>query len=90
MTRPIAAGNNIRVDYAAEAGGMLRVALVDPATGAPKPGRSAADCVPLRGDSTSAAVSWKAAPDQEQDRDAQVQLQFHLEGAVELYSYSVE
>ena len=29
--------------------------------GAPKPGRSAADCVPLRGASTSAAVAWKAA-----------------------------
>ena len=90
LTRPIAAGNDIRVNYAAEAGGTMRVALIDPATGAPKPGRSAADCVPLRGDSTSAAVSWKApAPDQEQDRGATIQLQFHLQGAVELYSYAV-
>ena len=88
LTRPIAAGN-IHLNYAAEAGGTLRVALIDPATGAPKPGRSAADCVPLRGDSTSAAVSWKATPDQEQDRGATIQLQFHLEGAVELYSFAV-
>ena len=49
-----------------------------------------ADCVPLRGDSTRAAVSWKdAAPDQEQDRGATIQLQFHLQGAVEIYSYAV-
>ena len=54
-------------------------------------GRAAGDCVPLRGDSVDALVSWSAG-----DRalpvanGASVVLEFVLDGDVELFSFSLE
>lgn len=45
----------------ADAAGEMRVDVLD-RNGRPIPGYSAADCVPVRGDSTRHAVTWKAHP----------------------------
>lgn len=79
----------IRINYSTEAGGMLRVALIDPATGKPHPGRSPAECVPLHGDSTDALVTWTTGSEIERGpRTIDAQIQFHMDGPVEVYSYA--
>lgn len=95
LTRPITMSSttSLRVNYAAASGGTLRVALIDPATGDAHPGHSVADCTPLRGDSTSAIVSWGHATHATVhsvagDGSAQVQVEFSLEGRVDLFSYA--
>lgn len=80
----------IRINYSTEAGGVLRVALIDPATGKPHLGRSADECVPLHGDSTDALVTWTTGSEIERGpRTIDAQIQFHMDGPVEVYSYAV-
>ena len=94
LTKPVdvPAGAAIRVNFVTNAGGTLRVALVDSVTGLPHAGRSAEECVPLHGDSTDARVTWTNASSSEHrlQTKTSAHLQFHMEGAVELYSYAIE
>ena len=96
LTKPVdvPAGAAIRVNFVTNAGGTLRVALVDSVTGLPHAGRSAEECVPLHGDSTDARVTWTTSNastfEQRLQTKTGAHLQFHMEGAVELYSYAIE
>ena len=85
----VTTGSTIRVNYATEAGGTLRVALINPATGKPHAGHSTDECIPLHGDSTCATVIWMNAVELQGPLTIRVQIQFHMEGAVELYSYVI-
>ena len=90
FTQPVGvgSGDSLRVNYKASAGGSLRVALY-PLTGTAMPGRTAADCTPLTGDSTNQSVTWAGTgPNGSADPD-RVFIKFVFEGEVELYSYSI-
>lgn len=85
----VTTGATIRVNFATEASGTLRVALINPATGEPHAGHSIDECTPLHGDSTSATVTWANAVELKGPLTIRVQIQFHMEGVVELYSYVI-
>jgi uncharacterized membrane protein len=55
--RLLNAAGTLRVNYSAAAGGSLRVEVQDE-NGNPVPGHSLAECTPLQGDATDAAVAW--------------------------------
>jgi hypothetical protein len=89
-TRPLTgvdSGAPLRVNYRARDGGSLRLELRDAASGDVVPGRAAADCTPLTGDSTNQSVSWRSPPPPT-GASGPVQIKFVLAGDVELYSYS--
>ena len=67
-----------------EARGELRAELIDPRTGEPLPGFTAAECTPLSGDRIDGPICWgeRARP----ATDMRVQVRFHLRDA-SLYAF---
>ncbi len=80
------AGERLAVNFAAQDGGALRVAILD-AKGKPVPGFTLQDCQPLTGDAIDQAVSWKGKTDVRPLAGKPIQLRFELKNA-DLYSFT--
>ena len=78
------AGRELVINYAARAGGNLRVEIQD-ATGRPLPGFALADCRGLAGDSIEQAVTWTKGGDVSSLAGQTVRLRFEMQDA-DLYA----
>lgn len=88
-TRPLtASGRRIQINMDANAGGWLKVALLDE-QGNPIPGRSLAEADSLRGNTLSRTATWKGNADVGDARHAPVCLEF-TGCNIKLYSFSFE
>lgn len=85
LTRPLRfTGSSLVLNYAAKAGGRVRVELQN-IDGRPYDGFSLADCASLRSDSIEETVAWKGGSDVTALAGKPVRLRFHIERA-DVYS----
>jgi hypothetical protein len=78
-------GSSLRVNADVEAGGEVRVEVVDAESLLPFPGWSASECQPLEGDQLTGEINWNSGSTPT-IADRPVRLRFHLQKA-SLYSF---
>ncbi|MEA3364870.1 MAG: hypothetical protein U9Q79_04440, partial [Candidatus Hydrogenedentes bacterium] len=87
LTRPVRFSGKYLFVNANTKGGELRVEICDKA-GAPQPGYTKDDCVPITADSTRAAIAWKSGNDLSAFAGKPVRFRFHLKKG-SLYAFWV-
>ncbi len=86
LTKPLTyTGETLVLNYAAHAGGSIRVEL-QTASGQPLPGLNLNASLPLTGDEIEAAAVWKSGADLARDAGQPVRIRFVLQNA-DLYSF---
>ncbi|MGE0758549.1 MAG: hypothetical protein AB7O38_16095 [Pirellulaceae bacterium] len=86
VTKPLTfTGGKLTLNYAAKAGGSVRVEVLDAATQQPALGLTAAACRPLTGDEIEATVTWSTTGDLAKLAGQPVQLRILLDQA-DLYA----